>query len=97
MFNRGACAIEDIEQDSLIITGGDDGDSDGDDGYGDRVTKYDRNGQHMDMPTLNEGRAYHACGSYRNTNNQRVYKTSNFKQFLRHHSQFTRYSSLLAE
>ena len=65
LFNSGACAIEDIEEDSLIISGA---------AYGDakRVTKYDRNGQHMDMPALNEGRSYHACGSYRNTNNQKV-------------------------
>ena len=59
-----ACAIEDLDGNNLIITGG---------SYEpNRVTKYDRNGDAADLATLNNARYYHGCGSYRNTNHQKV-------------------------
>ena len=61
-----ACAIEDQDETSLIITGGWDG------GAKNRVTKYDSNGEAIDLPTLNNARSDHGCGSYRNTNEQKV-------------------------
>ena len=65
-----ACAIEDLDENNLIITGGG-----YDGGPTNRVTKYNRNGEATDLPTLNIPRYNHGCGSYRNTNEQKVSKT----------------------
>ena len=67
LYCRFACSIEVIEEDSLIITGGN-----FDWGATSRVTKYDKFGNFSDMPLMNNGRGQHACGSYLNGNNQRV-------------------------
>ena len=64
---RFACAFEDQEEKSLIITGGGD--------YStptNRVTKYQLNGVHKDLPTLKTARRLHTCGMYRNSNLQKV-------------------------
>jgi len=57
-----ACAIEDKQSNSLIITGGYENRMD----RSQRVTKYDKNGVHTDLPKLNYARTDHACGSYSN-------------------------------
>ena len=59
-----ACAIDDLDGNDLIVTGGY--------GHTNRVTKYNRNGDATELPTLKNARCYHGCGSYRNTNYQKV-------------------------
>ena len=54
-----ACAIEDFDVNNLIITGGYDG------GPTNRVTKYNRNGEATDLPTLNNPRYHHGCGLWK--------------------------------
>ena len=61
-LSRFACAIEDKQSNSLIITGGYENRMD----RSKRVTKYDKNGVHTDLPKLNYARTDHACGSYSN-------------------------------
>ena len=48
-----ACAIEDLDQNNLIITGGLDG------GVTNKVTKYNSKGEATDLPTLNNARYNH--------------------------------------
>ena len=66
MYHSVACGIEDNDDTTFIITGGYDVSSTN------RVTKYTQTGQFTDLPTLNTARSYHGCGSYRNSNNQKV-------------------------
>ena len=66
MYHSAACGIEDHEEETLIITGGYDGD------YTGRVTKYNKAGIYTDLPILITARASHGCGHYRNSNNQKV-------------------------
>ena len=68
LYRSYACGIEDNEDSSFIITGGW-----VPDGATNRVTKYTRTGQFTDLPTLNTARHNHGCGSYRNSNNQKVF------------------------
>ena len=67
-----ACAFEEKEDDSLIVTGGYI--------YEDlvnlvplnKVTKYFKDGRHEVLPALNIARTYHSCGSFTNNNNEKV-------------------------
>ena len=60
-FSR-ACGFAD--EDNYIITGGDHTMT--------TVSRYDRNGWIEDLPSLNGFRWGHACGTYLDTNNNRV-------------------------
>ena len=66
IYHSYACGIEDDEDNTFIITGGWVGSSTN------RVTKYTQTGQFTDLPTLNTARNHHGCGSYTNSNNQKV-------------------------
>ena len=67
MYYSGACGIEDHEDNTFLITGGYDGIT-----RLNTVTRYTKTGQFTDLPTFNTARWYHGCGSYRNSNNQKV-------------------------
>ena len=71
--SESACAFEDKEDDSLIVTGG----STYEDGVNivrlNKVTKYFKDGRHEVLPALNIARRYHSCGSFTNNNNEKVY------------------------
>ena len=68
MFNHSnSCGIEDKEENTIIITGGDESGS-----ITRRVVKYHRNGNYENLPSLNTARRLHGCGSYRNNNQQKV-------------------------
>ena len=68
LIPSAACAIDDLDGNDLIITGGYDVL-----GHTNRVTKYNKNGIATVLPTLNNARYTHGCGSYRNTNHQKVF------------------------
>ena len=68
MYHRTGCGIEDFEDNKFIITGGRQGSK-----TTNRVTMYDTDGQYTDMPTLNTARSNHACGTYRNNNQEKVW------------------------
>ena len=53
-----ACAIQEPETNTVVITGGRGG------GQGDIVVRYGQNGFLADLPSLNDARLQHACGSY---------------------------------
>ena len=59
---RYSCSIQDIENPSVIITGG--ADLGASVPNWKRVTRYDIEGFVEDMPPLNIGRAGHGCGAY---------------------------------
>ena len=61
-----SCAIN--EGDSVVITGGWAPGVEGDK----RVSRYNRTGWVEDLPNLLTGNRYHACGTYTNSNNQKV-------------------------
>ena len=72
-MNRKACSIEDDEDNTMIVTGGGT--------YYDglfqtdslsTVTKFQKDGSYIYLPELNTGRRNHACGIYKNTNQQTV-------------------------
>ena len=69
VYHSSACGIEDHEDNTFIITGGVDGVAGG---ITNRVTKYTQTGQFTDLPSLNTARYFHGCGSYRNSNDQKV-------------------------
>ena len=66
-YHRGSCAIENPDDNSLLITGGL---RQPDNSYyaTSRVTKYRAGGVgiYNDMPSLNIARKNHACASYKN-------------------------------
>ena len=68
-FSSYACSIP-FEPESVIVTGG------WWSGYAKKVTKYTWNptlgSSSEDWPQLLEGRAYHACGKYVDSNNNNV-------------------------
>ena len=70
---RYSCSMEVPEEDSLVITGGL-----FDWGSTQRVTKYDKYGNFIDMALMNDGRGQHACGSYLNNGQERVCLNKDF-------------------
>ena len=66
MYCSAACGITDDEENSYIVTGGQESRATN------RVVKYDKNGNFTVLPSLNIPRYLHGCGTYRNKNNQKV-------------------------
>ena len=64
IFTSGACGIADEDDGSYILSGG----------YFTltTVSKYDKNGWIKDLPSLNTGRDRHGCGTYLDSNSNRV-------------------------
>ena len=60
IYDRSACAIADHENDEVIITGGRNSEIDR------RVSVYNEAGWQRDLPSLNQAREKHGCGSYVN-------------------------------
>ena len=58
-YDSFACGISDPDNEEIIITGGEHPATN-------RVSVYSENGWQRDLASLNQGRNYHACGSYRN-------------------------------
>ena len=75
LFFSSGCAIEDLDRNSLMITGGCCGS--GHSGLA-RVTMFDRAGNSVDLPLLNTGRTNHGCGKYLNDRNEQVYQMNNY-------------------
>ena len=75
LFLSSGCAIEDLDRNSLMITGGCCGS--GLSGLA-TVTMFDRAGNSVDLPLLNTGRTNHGCGKYLNDRNKQVYQMNNY-------------------
>ena len=58
IFNSQACAISDPDKEEVIITGGRNTRT--------MVSVYSETGWRRDLAQLNQGRYWHACGSYVN-------------------------------
>ena len=64
---RRACSIADDDSDSVIITGGQQGN-----GVRSTVSRYNQTGWISTLPSLKQGRQGHGCGSYESGENMVV-------------------------
>ena len=70
LFDSRACGIADEDDDTYIITGGRDTQTQV--LAQTTVSRYNNNGWKEDLPSLNTGRYEHGCGSYLNNDGNRV-------------------------
>ena len=68
-YHRHACGIPDDDDNYYIITGGDNSVSVS---MLTKVSKYSGHGWIEDLPNLQAGRTSHGCGTYVDSNNNRV-------------------------
>ena len=68
LFDSRACGFADEDDDTYIITGGLFKPK--------KVSQYNKDGWREDLPSLNTGRMSHGCGTYLNTDNNRVSSSS---------------------
>ena len=72
-YHRHACGIPDDDDNYYIITGGDiDGSIMNGESMLTKVSKYSGQGWIEDLPKLHDGRTSHGCGTYVDSNNNRV-------------------------
>ena len=64
LFVSNTCGFADDDDDAFIISGGDDNPT--------KVSKYNKDGWIEDLPSLNVGRELHGCGTYLDSNSNRV-------------------------
>jgi len=73
-YTSDSCGISIEEDDSVLLTGGRKGDEVS------SVIKYNLTGKVANFPDLNEGRYFHACASYVNEDNLRVFLVTGGQQ-----------------